>query len=165
MIGAHLHQHIAGFEQHFRVVQQHGDLAGEHDGIVDGLGAMHHRMPAALAMGGGGGIAQSFEQLPGLRRGQVAHGLRFRLDLIDAYHRAVARGHLSPRPQRWFALGQGIGGNGCWRGEGAPDIGRGIVMPRWAGMHKGCRTIRDDNGFARGIMASDNTPHIARLAW
>jgi hypothetical protein len=30
-------------------------------------------MPAALAMGGGGGIAQSFEQLPGLRRGQVAH--------------------------------------------------------------------------------------------
>ena len=38
VIGAHLHQHIAGFEQHFRVVQQHGDLAGEHDGVDGGDG-------------------------------------------------------------------------------------------------------------------------------
>src|SRR3954469_14134015 len=45
MVGALLHQHVAGLEMNLVIVEQHVDLARHYDGVVDGASAMHGRMP------------------------------------------------------------------------------------------------------------------------
>src|SRR5262249_33829154 len=45
VISALLHQHVTGLEMNFRVVEQHIDLTGHHDGIVHRARAVHGRMP------------------------------------------------------------------------------------------------------------------------
>jgi hypothetical protein len=44
MIGCLLDDDIAGPHVHHRVVEHHVDLAGQHDGVIDGTGAVHQRM-------------------------------------------------------------------------------------------------------------------------
>src|SRR5580692_8704177 len=44
VIGPLLDQYIAGLEMDLRIIEQHVDLAGHHDGIVHGAGTVHGGM-------------------------------------------------------------------------------------------------------------------------
>ena len=48
VVGAALHDDVAGTQRHLGVVQDEGDLALEHDAVVDGRGAVHRRLQAPL---------------------------------------------------------------------------------------------------------------------
>ena len=45
VIGALLHQDVAGLDMDLGVVEQHVDLAVEHDGVIDGAGAVGVLVP------------------------------------------------------------------------------------------------------------------------
>src|SRR4051794_16314909 len=68
MIRPALDYDIPRFQVHLRIVEQHRDLAFEHDGIVDGLGAMHERMAAAATERRRLRITDALEHVLRLRR-------------------------------------------------------------------------------------------------
>src|SRR5262245_45257573 len=45
VIGALLHEHVAGLEVNFRIVEQHVDLPGHDDGVIHCARTMHGGMP------------------------------------------------------------------------------------------------------------------------
>src|SRR5438309_5872056 len=89
VIGALLHEHIAGLEVNFRIVEQHVDLAGHYNGVVHCARAVHGGMPrrqAAL----GRTIAEALMHGSGV---EISRLRRFRRKLDDAKHRSAAWRH------------------------------------------------------------------------
>jgi len=48
MIGAALNHRIEGLQIHLGLIQEQRDSAPEEDNVVNGFGAVHHRMPAGI---------------------------------------------------------------------------------------------------------------------
>ncbi len=85
MVGALLHQNVAGLHVHFGVVEQHVDLAVEHDGVIDGAGAVGVFVPRITL---GRRIDAHVEQDLVMIDGAVAAGRR-RREIDDAEDGAV----------------------------------------------------------------------------
>src|SRR5579883_2411925 len=93
VIGALLHQYIAGFDVDLAVVEQHVDLAVEHDRVIDRLGAMGIGMPAIALRRRVN--SHRHEDLMMIDRRRVR---RYRCEIDDAEDRAVgARWHADLR--------------------------------------------------------------------
>src|SRR4051794_6603234 len=157
MVGAALHQHVAGLQVDVSVVHHHGDLAGKHDRVVDRLGAVHERMAAALAESRRLFIAQ--------RREGAARGLRIHLpdvlgfgrEMIDAQHGAMLLRHLPARAERRL-----IGDRHDARGRlaGAPDVGRVPLRIDSVDVNERRRTIRNDDRLTVLVMPGDDAPNL-----
>jgi hypothetical protein len=48
MIGAALNHRIEGLKVYFSIIKKQRDLAPEEDNVVNGSGAVHHRMTAGI---------------------------------------------------------------------------------------------------------------------
>ena len=63
MVRAALHQDISRFEVNFRIIEEHVNLAGQNDGIVDRPGAVHSGIAGLFAGRSFGDEAEALDNL------------------------------------------------------------------------------------------------------
>ena len=153
VVGAALDQDVAGLQHHVFVVEQHRDLAREHDRVVDGLGAVHARMTAALAEGRRLLVAQRREGAARLLDAHAADRFGLRREMIDAQHRRVLGRQLAARAERRFNW---RGGDQGRRAVGAPDVGRLPSREQRIDVNERRRAVGDDNRPAVLIVPGHN---------
>ena len=148
MIGALLDHHVAGFHVHFRIVEQHVDLAFENDGVIDALRTVHVGMP-----GGRCRVAEAHF----LQHGGVVDrpGVLLRREIDDAQHAAIRR-----RGDAALALGAVIVSRNVGRRlVRRPQQGRDDLADI-ADAAVGRGAIHEHDGLAFRVVPGDDAPHM-----
>ena len=144
MIGAALHDAIAGVQLHFAFLHQHVHRAGYHDQIIDRVGLVHGRMLGGIR----GARLMRAAELAERGAGIDLRPGAFRRNLHHAEDGAGGRGIVSHRPQR-AVRGAEIA-NGHFVGN--PDLGNAGARPALERVHIGRVIVEQDDGLARRVV-------------
>ena len=148
MVGALLHHDVAGLHMHFGIIQQHVDLALQHEGVVDAFRAV------------GEGVAGGFAAVAVVDAHFLQHGL-----IADAagvacgrkIHHAQDRALGRRRHRRGPVGAVRIAGDVDRRFLGHPEQG-GDEAGGGAHALVGRGAVDDDHGLAGLVMAGDDAP-------